>query len=63
MTHYRITLLSPRGEVIEEQCAEYRHDDEAIDRTGALTHPDQILLHQGSRLVGAFPSLKDCHDP
>jgi len=57
MAPYRIILLKADGSVKEEQRREFANDDQAIDATGWSSHPHQIRIEQGSRLVAEFPSL------
>jgi hypothetical protein len=52
-------LLSADGAIQELRIVYYAHDDQAIDQTGLINHPHKILLHQGDRLVGEFPSLTE----
>ena len=56
---YRVTLLSADGAIQELRIVYYAHDDQATDQTGLINHPHKILLHQGDKLVGEFPSLTE----
>lgn len=55
MARYTITLLGPFGGFHSRFAKCCADDDEAIDLAGWLSHPHGILIHQGRRLVAAFP--------
>jgi hypothetical protein len=57
LSPYRIALMSPDGLVQEERIADFDHDDQAIDATGKISHPHQIQVYQGERLVGTFQPI------
>ena len=61
LSAYRIALMSPDGLVQEERIANFEHDDQAIDVTGKISHPHQIRVYQGERLVGTFQPVAGFH--
>ncbi len=55
MAAYRIRMFNADGSLRCERLAEYACDDDAIDQTGDIQHPETIFLWQGERLVATFP--------
>jgi len=52
---YTVSFLGPNGDVVAEEVRWFEHDDHALDAVGRETHPHEIEVRQGERLVARAP--------
>jgi hypothetical protein len=55
MAAYRIIFHDENGEPFAETIQEHPHDDAAIDSVGRHSHPHEIHIWHGDRLVARVP--------
>jgi hypothetical protein len=55
MAPYTVSFLGPAGDLLVEQVHWFEHDDHALDTIGRSSHPHEIEVRQGERLVARFP--------
>ncbi|MFI4935531.1 MAG: hypothetical protein ACHP7N_12985 [Caulobacterales bacterium] len=55
MAPYTVSFLGPEREVLIQDVQWFAHDDHALDTIGRSSHPHEIEVRQGERLVARFP--------